>query len=124
MRHRLKGIVNTLVFTKHVVMGLQLELEMGREESIPPGAKIADREPLVARRSEAAEEEMRVVWHQAIGRADQSMPSEGVAKQFAQPCVMKRVEPTGLSAIDGHGPVDKRAATVVLWRQALQTLLM
>ena len=115
-----EGLVCPFRFAEDMIVGLRLEAEVRCEEGVPRFVEQVNRETLVAGLGHAAEQEVPVVGHQAVGWTDDAVPAERVAEQLAQAGVVQRFEPALATALDGHAPVNDGPALVKPGLQAWQ----
>ena len=65
-----------------------------------------DRPFLITAFVETAQEEMRVIRHQAEYGTDQVFSSHRMAEQFADQGIVKVIQPSGLAMVDRHDPMN------------------
>jgi hypothetical protein len=108
-----------LFFSLDVVVGLLLVL-MGTQLWAEVFSQKLYAVLLVRVTSHSHPDQMNMIWHQAIGRAKESLASGGVEHDFANVRVECVVQPTRAAQGDGHGPVHDGVGLVVFAWQALQ----
>jgi hypothetical protein len=82
------------------------------------GSEERHRGELVAFAGKAHPDEVNVVWHEAIDRAEEGFASHGVEEEFAELLVKRFVEPAGSAMENCEGPEDNGVANIMLAREA------
>jgi hypothetical protein len=100
-------------------MVLRLHLEFGGlQQWFQMGAQEGHAVPLVGVSAQAHPDEVHVVRHQAIDRAEQTFACRGVEQQFAEEKVKVVSQPATRAIKGGERPVDDGVALIMLARQA------
>lgn len=112
-----EGVVPAFIFFEYVIMRLVLELLRGEL-----GFKVRSEEghavQLIGVETQSHPDEMQMIVHQAIRRAEQALAHSGVQQQFAKHGVKSFVQPTAMSVRDGQRPVNDSVTLIILTWQA------
>ena len=108
-----------LFLLEHMVVRLMLEF-LRREFRFEMRAQERHAVQLIGVQTQPHPNEMQVIGHQAIRRAEQSLARGGVQQQFAEGGVKFFVQPAAPAVGDGQCPMNHGVALVILAWQAGQ----
>jgi hypothetical protein len=114
-----EGVTFTLFGSQDVIMRLVLKTvrtQLGREVL----AKKLHAVLLVGFAPHAHPDQMNVIRHQAVGRAEKPLARGGVEHDFAKAFMERVAQPSCAAIGSGHGPVNYCVSLVVFAWQALQ----
>lgn len=114
-----EGIALALFGSKDVIMRLVLEAvraQLGREVFAQKFHSIL----LIRVVPQPHPDQMNVVRHQAVGRAEKTLARGGVEHDFAKAGMKCVTQPARAALGNGHRPMDDRVGLVIFPREALQ----
>ena len=88
---------------QHVIVRLVLEFRRLQKRA-ELGAEKLNRIALVGLPSQTHPDQVNVVWHKAVSRAEESFPTRRVEHHLAKRGVEALIEPASLPVGDGHSP--------------------